>query len=44
MRWGARGAMLSPSWFDSHKTDIAGLALLGAVVLFLILFVKVLRD
>ncbi|MFI5344835.1 MAG: hypothetical protein ACHQ51_00525 [Elusimicrobiota bacterium] len=45
MRFGSRGSgMLSPSWFNSHRTDLAGLAMLAAVVLFLILFLKALRD
>jgi hypothetical protein len=45
MRFGSRGTgMLSPAWFDSHRTDLAGFAMLAAVVLLLGLFFKVLRD
>lgn len=44
MRFGARGTGMPPSWFNSHKTDLAGFVLLGAVVLFLVLLFKLLRD
>jgi hypothetical protein len=34
----------SPSWFDMSRTDAAGIALLVAVVVFLIVLIKALRD
>jgi hypothetical protein len=36
--------MLSPAWFDSHRTDLAGIAMLAAVIVLIALFFKVLRD
>jgi hypothetical protein len=44
MRLGSRGAGMSPSWFNTHQTDLVGFVLLGAVILFLLLFFKALRD
>jgi len=31
---------MSPAWFNSHRTDMAGFMLLGAVLLLLFLLVK----
>ena len=45
MRSGARGmGMLSPAWFNSHRTDLAGLAMLAGVILLLAVLVKLQRD
>jgi hypothetical protein len=44
MRFLARGANVQYSWFDSHKTDLAGLAVLVAFVLLIALFVKLARE
>lgn len=44
MRFGARGMAASPDWFNMSRTDAAGLAMLAAVIVFLIVLIKVLRD
>ncbi len=43
MRFGARGNV-SPSWFDSHRTDVAGAAMLIGVLLLIALIAAALRD
>lgn len=43
MRFGTRGNF-SPDWFNSHRTDVAGAAMLAFAVLFIALVVKRLRD
>lgn len=43
MRFGTR-AGVSPKWFDMHRTDVAGGALLVAVIVFLAIFVKIARE
>lgn len=43
MRWGAKGGM-SPGIFDMPRTDLAGLAMLAAVVVFLAILYLATRD
>ena len=43
MRYGGRAGM-SPAFFNMSRTDLAGIALLAAVIVFLIVAVKILRE
>lgn len=43
MRFGSR-AGVSPKWFDTHRTDVAGGALLVAVLVFIAILVKIARE
>lgn len=43
MRFGTRVG-LSPAWFDTHRTDVAGAAMLVAVIVFILIFVKIARE
>jgi hypothetical protein len=43
MRYGNRAGM-SPEFFNMSRTDLAGIALLVAVVVFLAVAIKVLRE
>lgn len=44
MRMAARGMGMPFAWFDTHRSDLAGLAILAAVVVLLVLFVKLARE
>lgn len=41
---GLSRAGMSPEWFNSHRTDAAGVAMLAAALVFLFIFVKIQRD
>jgi hypothetical protein len=43
MRYGTRAGM-SPAFFNMSRTDAAGIAMLVAVVVFVAVAIKVLRD
>lgn len=42
MRYGTRAGM-SPTWFNAHRTDVAGAAMLVCVLLFAAVFL-VMKD
>lgn len=44
MRFSFRTMGAAPGWFDSHRTDLVGLAVLAAVIVFIVLFVKIGRE
>ena len=44
MRMGRGAGMLSPAWFNSHRTDLAGFAMLAAVLVLLALLVRANRN
>ena len=44
MRFGARGGGLPAAVFNMSRTDAAGIALLAAVIIFIVIVVSIPRD